>query len=355
MNCPRICKINRYPLPLLFVALMGLSSVLQAQHIEKYTLPPTVRSSFRGLSVVNDSVAWVSGSKGWVGRTTNHGLHWEFNQIPGFEALDFRSLYAFNDSTALIANAGSPAYILRTTNGGKSWQAVYTNTAAAIFMDGVDFWNESEGLMYGDPIDGRMFLLFTKDGGKTWYEPALETRPKLNEGEASFAASGTGIRCYNKKRLVIATGGKTSRLFISDNRGKTWRNATPPVQQGKESAGIFSVAFQNSKSGVVVGGDFAMDTLKVRNAFTTNDGGKTWKAANPAPVGYRECVEYISDNTLVTTGPTGTEYSSDSGKQWIRLSDEKGFHVVRKARSGKWMVIAGNNIIGKVNLANGAD
>jgi|JI10StandDraft_1071094.scaffolds.fasta_scaffold03372_16 photosystem II stability/assembly factor-like uncharacterized protein len=329
------------------ISLAGFS-----QSIEKYPLLPAVRSSFRGLSVVNDSVAWVSGSKGWVGRTINRGLHWEFNQVPGYETLDFRSLYAFNDSTALIANAGSPAYILRTTNGGKTWQAVYTNTAAAIFIDGVDFWNNQEGVMYGDPIDGRMFLLFTKDGGKTWHEHALETRPKLSEGEASFAASGTGIRCYDRKRLVIATGGKTSRLFISDNRGKTWRNATPPAQQGKESAGIFSVTFQNSKSGAVVGGDFAIDTLKVRNAFYTTDGGKNWKEAERTPSGYRECVEYISTNKVITTGPTGTEYSTDGGNQWLPLSDEKGFHVVRKARTGSWIVIAGNNVVGIVSFTH---
>lgn len=338
---------SRYLISFLFFLITVTS---QSQSIEKYTLMPKVRSSFRGLSVVNDSVAWVSGSKGWVGHSVNRGLQWEFSQVPGFEELDFRSLYAFNDSTALIANAGSPAYILRTTNGGKNWQTVYTNTATAIFIDGVDFWNNREGVMYGDPIEGRMFLLFTKDGGQTWYEPAIETRPKLNEGEASFAASGTGIRCYNNKRLVIATGGKTSRLFISDNRGKTWHNASPPAQQGKESAGIFSVAFQNSRWGVVVGGDFAIDTLKVRNAFYTSDGGKTWKEANPAPRGYRECVEYLSVNTFITTGPTGTEYSADAGNQWIPVSDEKGFHVVRKARTGNWVVLAGNNVLGVVRL-----
>jgi photosystem II stability/assembly factor-like uncharacterized protein len=172
------------------------SAASTAQVIQKYSIPSEVRSSFRGLSVVNNSVAWVSGSKGWVGRTTNGGLHWEFNQVHGFDDLDFRSLYAFNDSTALMANAGAPGYVLRTTNGGKSWQTVYTNTHAAIFMDGVDFWNGEEGVIYGDPIDGKMFLLFTVDGGKTWREPPTEARPKLHEGEASFAASGTGIRCY---------------------------------------------------------------------------------------------------------------------------------------------------------------
>jgi photosystem II stability/assembly factor-like uncharacterized protein len=328
----------------LLISLAGFS-----QSIEKYPLLPAVRSSFRGLSVVNDSIAWVSGSKGWVGRTTNRGSHWEFNQVPGYEALDFRSLYAFNDSTALIANAGSPAYILRTTNGGKSWQAVYTNTAAAIFIDGVDFWNNLEGVMYGDPIDGRMFLLFTKDGGKTWTEPALETRPNLNEGEASFAASGTGIRCYDKKRLVIATGGKTSRLFISDNRGKTWRTLTPPVQQGKESAGIFSVAFQK-KQGVVVGGDFVLDSVKTKNAFYTSDGGRTWHESSIAPNGYRECVEFISSQILITTGPTGTEYSTNGGASWINISSDKGFHAVRRARTGKMVIIVGNNTVGTVTF-----
>lgn len=329
--------------------LLSNSLPVVSQTLQQYPLP-AVRSSFRGLSVVNDSVAWVSGSNGWIGHTTNRGLRWSFAQVPGFETLDFRSLYAFNDSVALLANAGTPAYILRTTTGGKSWQVVYTNRASAVFIDGVDFWNDNDGVMYGDPIEGRLFLLFTKDGGKTRNEPALETRPKLMEGEASFAASGTGIRCYPKKRIVITTGGKTSRLFLSNNQGKSWRISNPPVQQGNESSGAFSVAFQNRKSGVVVGGNFAIDTLKIKNAFFTNNAGKTWKEAEVAPRGYRECVEFIAAGKWIATGPTGTEYSADGGNHWVPLSDDRGFHVVRKARAGNWVVIAGNNVLGVVDF-----
>ncbi|HRG10431.1 MAG TPA: hypothetical protein PLJ08_17785, partial [Cyclobacteriaceae bacterium] len=54
-------------LTILLFLLISLAGF--AQSIEKYPLLPAVRSSFRGLSVVNDSIAWVSGSKGWVGRT----------------------------------------------------------------------------------------------------------------------------------------------------------------------------------------------------------------------------------------------------------------------------------------------
>jgi photosystem II stability/assembly factor-like uncharacterized protein len=137
-------------------------------------------------------------------------------------------------------------------------------------------------------------------------------------------------------------------VFISNNRGKTWRTSTPPVQQGKESAGIFSVAFQK-KRGVVVGGDFVADSLKAKNSFYTRNGGKSWIESTVPPNGYRESVEFISPQVLVTTGPTGTEYSKDGGT-WISISTEKGFHAIRKARQGGLVVVAGNNKLGWLKL-----
>ena len=179
----------------------------------------SVTSSFRGLSAVDDSVVWVSGSNGWIGRSTDGAKSWIFKQVQGFEKLDFRSLYAFDKQRAIIANAGSPAHILQTIDGGNTWQIVYQNNHADSFFDGIDFWNDRNGIIYGDPIQGRMLLLITKDGGHTWNELPELHRPQLNVGEASFAASGTGIRCYDKSKVMISTGGKVSRLFISKNNG----------------------------------------------------------------------------------------------------------------------------------------
>ena len=168
---------------------------------------------FRGLSVVDDHVAWLSGSKGWVGLTIDGGNTWAFSQVKGFEASDFRSLYAFDARRAVIANAGSPATILITDDGGKIWKSVHTNVHKSAFIDGVDFWNEKDGMMYGDPIDGKMLLLRSADSGLTWV--ALSGAPHLEKGEASFAASGTGIRCTGKREVIIATGGLVSRLWKS--------------------------------------------------------------------------------------------------------------------------------------------
>ena len=190
-----------------------------AQTVEWQPADTKTDASFRGLSVVDDAVAWVSGSKGWVGKTVNGGKDWTWQQVKGFEQCDFRSLYAFNAMEAIIAHAGTPAYVLRTEDGGITWQKVYENRDTAAFIDGVDFADRQNGMIYGDPIDSRMLLLNTHDGGRTWTELPMNQRPLMSKGEASFAASGTCIKYVNKKKLVIATGGTVSRLLVSKIMG----------------------------------------------------------------------------------------------------------------------------------------
>jgi len=308
----------------------------------------SLQSSFRGLSVVDDHVVWASGNNGWIGRSTDGATSWRFNQVKGFEELDFRSLYAFDKQRAIIANAGSPAHILQTTDGGNTWNLVYQNNHPDFFFDGIDFWNDKEGIIYGDAIQGHMLILVTKDGGNTWNELPEFQRPRLSEGEGSFAASGTGIRCYNKSKVMISTGGKVSRLFISEKAGTSWKVIAPPILQGESSTGIFSLAFRDKKVGILVGGDYLRDSLRTQHILLTQDECKTWQVPSTPTGGLRECVEFLSDQVVIATGPTGTDVSYNSGADWQPLSDEKGFHVVRKARKGKLVVLTGNKKISRL-------
>lgn len=330
----------------LFLLILTRQGFSQGFHFEKIEIDTNY--SFRGLSVVDDSVAWVSGNG--FGRSVNGGKNWIFKKVKNFDQLDFRTLFAFDGLTAIIANAGSPAYILRTVDGGKNWIEVYKNNDSLAFFDGIDFWNDQEGIIYGDPIKGRMLLLRTKDGGQTWQEFPEENRPQLSEGEASFAASGTGIRCYNEQKVMIATGGKVSRLLISNDKGQKW-NATPtPISQGKNSTGIFSFAFLNDTAGIIVGGDYLNDTMKSAHVFYTTDSGRKWSFPTVPTGGYRECVEFITEKIAITVGPGGADVSYNAGKDWSPIENEKSFHVLRKTRKGKLIIAAGNKKISLVNF-----
>ncbi len=324
----------------LILILLHCSCALSAQTYHLKKIKNNSSASYRGLSVVDDNTAWLSGSNGWIGISTDGAKSWKFTQIEGLENFSIRSVYAFDNKKAVVANAGSPANILLTIDGGITWKNVYTNESEVAFFDGIDFWNENEGLIYGDAIDGKMLLLQTNDGGNSWTE--LANRPSLNEGEASFAASGTGIRCIGKKKVIVATGGITSRLWVSEDKGNTWSTLDPPIIQGENTTGIYSVAMDGSKI-IIVGGNYTKPTLSHKHNLYSTDGGKTWLTPTEAVHGYRECVEFISKNTLLSTGPTGTDISMDGGQNWQVVSDEEGFHVLRKARNGSLIIVAGNN------------
>src|SRR6476620_658811 len=119
----------------LFALLLPLS--VHAQTFEIQKIQTSTDAYVRGMSVVDDAVAWVSGSKGVVGRTIDGGRTWRFLQVKGHEKLEFRSLYAFDSLNAIIANAGSPAIILRTSDGGRNWKSVFQNSHPDAFIDGV--------------------------------------------------------------------------------------------------------------------------------------------------------------------------------------------------------------------------
>ncbi len=316
----------------LFVFCCAFSS--HAQKVE--LLAGTVKSSFRGLSVVNDKTVWVSGSNGTVGLSADGGATWKWMIVKGFEKTDFRDIEAFDKTTAVIMGVDEPAYILRTTDGGNTWATVYQNTNKGMFLDAMEFWNEQSGIVIGDPIDNHFFVARTFDGGKTWRDLPKQNYPAADSGEACFASSGTNIRKLNKQEAVFISGGTKSNLFIRDTK------TALPLVQGKTSTGANSIAIKNNKVLVIVGGDFMAKDDTTGNACITIDGGKTFTAPTAAPHGYRSCVEYLDKTNWVTCGLNGVDISHDDGKNWNWISRES-FNVCRKAKKGKAIFFAGGS------------
>jgi photosystem II stability/assembly factor-like uncharacterized protein len=300
--------------------------------------------SIHGLSVVDDSVIWISGSNGWFGRSLNRGKSWNTYQVTDFETANFNSIYAFDGERAVFANTGSPARIFLTENGGKSLTYSYRNSDPQVSIAGIDFRNKNEGFAYGAPINGEMLVLKTTDAGVTWN---TIKGPALEKGETVYAASGTGMRLVGKQGIVIATFGTNARIITSEDNGKTWNYYNTPATKGSSTTGIFSVACLNMKEMVIAFGNLN-DSLSRDNIRYTKDGGKTWIAPDSRYFyGFSECVEFLNERLVNATGPQGCDDSTDKGKTWSLVSEHKNYHVTRKARKGKLIVQGGE---GKVKL-----
>ena len=327
--------------PIFLLLPLSICMTARAQETRKIELlTGGTKISLRGLSPVTDDVVWASGSSGAVGRSVDGGTTWEWTTVKGYEKRDFRDIEAFDANTAIIMAIAEPADILKTTDGGKTWKLVYENTAKGMFLDAMEFRDKDHGFVIGDPVDGRFFLARTSDGGDSWQELPANEMPAAEKGDGCFATSGTNIRPLGKKGFCFVGGGPRSVLSI---RGKM---VTLPLINGKESTGANSVVVKENrqKEGaewlVIVGGDFAKDTIREKNCVLTHDGGATWITPQTAPHGYRGCVEYIGKDLLICCGTSGVDISTDDGMNW-QLVSPQGFHVCHKAKKGKAVFLAG--------------
>lgn len=248
-----------------------------------------------------------------------------------FPNLEFRSVV--NNRTDIFAlSAGTPAVLTRINKADGKMKVEYDDYNPKIFYDSMQFWSEYEGIAFGDPMNGCMTIIITRDGGKNWRRVPCSIVPFPIDGEAGFAASNTNI-VTKGDRTFIATGGSVSRLLYSPDKGRKWGVIDTPIKSGSSTQGIYSMDFYDFKYGFVTGGDYLKPEINTGNKALTTDGGKTWTlVADGQAFGYASCVQFIPESdgkALVTVGPSGLYYSSDYGNNWKLLLEDKTLNTIR--------------------------
>ncbi len=327
-------------LNIVWLLLTGMPD-LKAQHIE--LLQQGKPTSIRGLSVVDDNIAWVSGSRGIIAITKDGGKNWDWQLVKGFEKADFRDIEAFSDKEAIIMSSGTPALILKTIDGGANWQVKYRNADTAYFLDAMDFADSRHGYILGDPIKNEFLILETMDGGDTWYNH--DSNPVALFGQAAFAASGTCLRVTSNRNLFVATGGVSAEV-VMPKPTDGWRHHRVPIASGQAAKGVFSIAV-NKQIVIAVGGDYRHDKRSDSTACYSTNGGANWQLAKTFPAGYQSCVEFVSKSTFLSTGTPGSNVTTDGGKTWTKI-DDSSYNVCRKAKNGTLVLLAGDG--GKIGI-----
>lgn len=163
----------------------------------------------------------VSGGKpGSFLTTTNGGQSWDTVKVPYLDQMtDFRRDMQFVNKNIGFACGGSgfsmiQSILMRTTNGGQTWDSVTTQIPAAIEPTGVDFKfsnNGLKGIMYGYTL-----LLRSVDSGKTLVQ--------VNNPVSSYTVNSAA---YLGDSTILVTGmnhlANTIGIYKSDNWGNTWQ------------------------------------------------------------------------------------------------------------------------------------
>lgn len=321
---------------------------IESIHIKEFTVDS---SSIRSIQVLNHSSVYYAGSKGNIGFTLDQGNSWTKESVIYQDSIipHFRSI-ASNGKDIFALSIGSPALLYKIS--GKKIDLVYSENHQKVFYDALAFFADGiHGIGVGDPTEDCPSIIVTQDGGNSWTKLSCDQLPTFEEGEAFFAASNTNIKIIDQT-IWMASGGKKSRVFVSQDYGNSWVQYTTPIIQGKGSQGIYSIDFTDKHNGFIVGGDYSQPLDNKANKAVTSDGGKTWKLVgvgkNP---NYKSCVQYVPNTNgqeVFAVGITGISYSNDRGHTWKEVSKEAYYAIQFVDKNTAWL--SGNNKIGKLIL-----
>jgi photosystem II stability/assembly factor-like uncharacterized protein len=291
--------------------------------LEPTFLVSTIAEPFQGVFFINGKDGFLSGYNGGIYKTTDSAKTW--THLNSTVNLPIRSLF-FVDAQKGFAVGGqnscditgcTPAggFILRTTNGGDTWEKVYTPTDK-IEISSVFFVSPTTGFCAGDNV-----IMKTSDGGQNWTEHKI-TNLGGKIMQVRFATPLKGyVVCLFDKLVVTMDGGNTWQVTspqrstgyydISEAGGDTYLAGQGKVIKSTNGgiswidlpnapSDIFAIHFITNEKGFAFGrgtysgGDFGYSYGSI---FCTDNGGDTWNGRNDIKeIGSIESVSFPSND-----------------------------------------------------------
>ncbi len=290
------------------------------------SLTTAIPGNYFSVSFPDVKNGWIATGDNDLLHTTDGGENWSpIHPVDQASSdLDLRNVYFVSKDTGWVTGNDTPIAILKTTDGGITWQSqCMINPICSCFRTtDISFLDGNRGVISGvvwDDADG--IVLSTENGGISWTQEEIGTPVSgiqlLNNGIAVAVGAGHSMydeNYYSQYELeysfikksadnfsswenklagltdrsnnsfvnisfpAINTGYVASSyaLFKSVDHGNNWTNV-----HVKDGFGITDFCFMDELHGVVVGGGTSDSAI----AHTT-DGGVTWHFSYTGPGNY---------------------------------------------------------------------
>lgn len=217
---------------------------------------------------------------------------WVEQNIGNVTASNFTDVYAITPDIVIVV--GTNGVILKTTDGGTTWQQ--KNSGTTQNLGEIQFPTSNIG--YVTATNGK--LLKTTDGGETWAAIELGSNVVLNN-----------ISCVNENLIFLSCLDSNGNSFLlkSSDGGGSWEAVVGNDSQVK----FYDIQFFNEEIGYATSSYNPYDNLN--KILKTQDGGKNWvEIIEP----YYSPFNFINKDTgfYYTNGFYKT---TDGGSNFIRL------------------------------------
>lgn len=294
----------------LLLTSLALASPMSAQDEEpapeqSVIAPLAEKSLLLDVALADDHLVAV-GERGHILLSRDAGATWKQVVVPTRATLTGVWFEGADRGWAV----GHDSVILRTTDGGESWERMYW--APEDESPFLDVWFEDAEKGYAVGAYGSLHA--TTDGGETWdFVEITESdfQPHLNH-----ITSGTDGTVYLAAEAGMA--------FKSEDGGETWSELTSP--------------YQGSFFGILPMDDGVLLMFGLRgHLYRSEDGGESWTPIETDTTAMLNQGVRLSDGRIVIVGLAGTVLvSKDDGRSFERRPQESraGIQAVVPAGDG---------------------
>lgn len=267
---------------LVMFMLFGAINLSMAQWTQ---LTPDVIEWFRGVDFINADTGFIVSDSGKILKTTNGGISWQEKNSPTTKKL--KKIQIINEKFAYIVGDSA---ILKTTDGGETWRNIIPQHDYFIRSDyscnGLYFINENVGYVYAS-----YFVLKTIDGGNSW------TVKDVGMG----SVFGNAIYFVDENiGFIVSSHGK---ILKTTNGGTSWQEKNSTV-----STLLVDVFFPSDSIGYICGNEGTI--------LKTTDGGETWLNINSVFLYSLISIYFIDENNGYISGGNQIAKTTDGGVSW---------------------------------------
>ena len=239
------------------------------------------------------------------------------------------NIVAYNATTALMATADGR--IIRTTDGGTTWTAVFTVSGG--FFNGIQLVGPDVVIAYGDGTTaGNPYFCKSTDRGLTFAAiPRSELPTDLGVTLYGYQGHGTCSDSYGSHAWFTLYGATATASYLaktSDN-GTTWTSVDMSITGTSGSNGrIRSISFPTERYGMAVN--------LIGEIFLTENSGNLWVKVNTPNyptdslfvynvTGIPETRTFIAGGVIISKANPinkyyGTFITYDLGQTWTKIA-----------------------------------
>ncbi len=239
----------------------------------------------------DQNLGWAVGASGLVLKTVNGGSSWDKDGVTIQASRNLKAL-GFTNSQ-MVMSVGNAGIIVKSQDDGTVWQEISSGTTTWHFY-AIDFADPDTGWIVGP----NKTILRSIDGGENW-DPQASSAPQ-NLLDICMVDNMTGWTVGEWGVTLKTTSGGINDDWIEQNSGT--------------NDFLHSCFFLNDQVGWLCGGPVTGDTSIILH---TTDGGSQWIKQNcPASVSLR-AIHFVDDQNGWAVGENGNVVqTTDGGANW---------------------------------------